>query len=220
MRPPAAAAQARAPQGDAGGWTSFDSLRYPRSGFLIAQAPIVQGGFSSAATAEAGTPAAASRRKQQHQPLFKIVGVPSRARDRSVSSGTGGRIETDPGTPPPRAAAAGRSPPGGAGRAGRERGTISAVREQRPRVRWNGRSGAENVFTVPKAKTSGKAWRSLGSPTPDTAAWGHSPDVPVWRDVTDPTGEVARRRPAPPPDGDRERRRRRRMGAYALIVTA
>src|ERR1700756_4936156 len=28
----------------------------------------------------------------------------------------------------------------------------------------------------------GKAWRSLGSPTPDTAVWGHSPDVPVGRD--------------------------------------
>src|ERR1700756_3791166 len=31
----------------------------------------------------------------------------------------------------------------------------------------------------------GKAWRSLGSPTPDTAVWGHSPDVPVWRDGDD-----------------------------------
>jgi hypothetical protein len=28
-----------------------------------------------------------------------------------------------------------------------------------------------------------KAWRPVGSPTPDAAAWGHSPDVPVWRDV-------------------------------------
>ena len=35
---------------------------------------------------------------------------------------------------------------------------------------------------VPKAQSLRKAWRSLGSPTPDTAVWGHSPDVPVWRD--------------------------------------
>src|SRR5713226_347410 len=35
---------------------------------------------------------------------------------------------------------------------------------------------------VPKGRTLGKAWRSLGSPTPDTAPWGHSPDIPVWRD--------------------------------------
>ena len=27
-----------------------------------------------------------------------------------------------------------------------------------------------------------KAWRSLGSPTPDTAPWGSSPDIPVWRE--------------------------------------
>jgi hypothetical protein len=33
----------------------------------------------------------------------------------------------------------------------------------------------------PKARSLRKAWRSLGSPTPDTAVWGHSPDVPVWR---------------------------------------
>src|SRR5450759_2569279 len=30
--------------------------------------------------------------------------------------------------------------------------------------------------------TLGKAWRSLGSPTPDTAPWGCSTDIPVWRD--------------------------------------
>src|SRR5438105_3940902 len=35
---------------------------------------------------------------------------------------------------------------------------------------------------VPKGRTLKKAWRSLGSPTPDTAPWGHSPDLPVWRD--------------------------------------
>ena len=33
----------------------------------------------------------------------------------------------------------------------------------------------------PKGRTLRKAWRSLGSPTPDTAPWGHSPDIPVWR---------------------------------------
>src|SRR6516164_463652 len=35
---------------------------------------------------------------------------------------------------------------------------------------------------VPKGRTLRKAWRSLGSPTPDTAPWGRSPDLPVWRD--------------------------------------
>src|ERR1041385_5058784 len=34
----------------------------------------------------------------------------------------------------------------------------------------------------PRRKVWEKAWRSFGSPTPDTAVWGHSPDVPVWRD--------------------------------------
>jgi transposase len=33
---------------------------------------------------------------------------------------------------------------------------------------------------------AGKDWRSLGSPTPDTAAWGHSPDVPAWREGDQP----------------------------------
>ena len=35
---------------------------------------------------------------------------------------------------------------------------------------------------TPRGKPLRKAWRSLGSPTPDTAAWGPSSDVPVWRD--------------------------------------
>jgi hypothetical protein len=34
---------------------------------------------------------------------------------------------------------------------------------------------------VPQTQRLGKAWRSFGSPTPDTAVWGHSPDVPVGR---------------------------------------
>jgi len=34
---------------------------------------------------------------------------------------------------------------------------------------------------VDKGRTLTKAWRSLGSPTPDTAPWGRSPDLPVWR---------------------------------------
>src|SRR5262245_31849831 len=34
----------------------------------------------------------------------------------------------------------------------------------------------------PKGRTLNKAWRSLGSPTPDTAPWGSSPDIPVRRD--------------------------------------
>src|SRR5881275_1663826 len=44
---------------------------------------------------------------------------------------------------------------------------------------------------VPKGRTLNKAWRSLGSPTPDTAPWGHSPDLPVWRDG-DQTNERGR----------------------------
>jgi hypothetical protein len=39
-----------------------------------------------------------------------------------------------------------------------------------------------NAWRPPRANRFPKAWRSLGSPTPDTAAGGHSPDVPVWRD--------------------------------------
>jgi hypothetical protein len=35
----------------------------------------------------------------------------------------------------------------------------------------------------PKGQTLGKACRSLGSATPDTAPWGCSPDIPVWRDA-------------------------------------
>ena len=30
--------------------------------------------------------------------------------------------------------------------------------------------------------TEDEARRSLGSPTPDTAPWGRSPDIPVWQD--------------------------------------
>lgn len=37
-----------------------------------------------------------------------------------------------------------------------------------------------------KGRTLNKAWRSLESPTPDTAPWGHSPDIPVWRDGDPP----------------------------------
>jgi hypothetical protein len=34
---------------------------------------------------------------------------------------------------------------------------------------------------VLKGPTLRKAWRSLGSPTPDAAPWGYSPDLPGWR---------------------------------------
>src|SRR4029077_9682852 len=36
-------------------------------------------------------------------------------------------------------------------------------------------------LATPRGEPLRKAWRSSGSPTPDTAVWGHSPDVPVWR---------------------------------------
>ena len=39
---------------------------------------------------------------------------------------------------------------------------------------------------VPKMQSLGKVWRSFGSPTPDKAVWGHSPDVPVWREGDPP----------------------------------
>src|SRR5271157_4412487 len=42
--------------------------------------------------------------------------------------------------------------------------------------------------SVPKGRTLRKVWRSLGSPTPDTAPWGNSPDLPVWRDGDRTTG--------------------------------
>src|SRR5262249_40156684 len=43
----------------------------------------------------------------------------------------------------------------------------------------------------PTAQSLRKVWRSLGSPTPDTALWGCSPDLPVWRDG-DQTNERGR----------------------------
>ena len=42
--------------------------------------------------------------------------------------------------------------------------------------------GAPRTPFVLTEQTLNKAWRSLGSPTPDTAPWGRSPDLPVWRD--------------------------------------
>ena len=56
--------------------------------------------------------------------------------------------------------------------------TASGEEDLRSRTRFASRER----LIVPKGQTLRKAWRSLGSPTPDTAAWGHSPDVPVWRD--------------------------------------
>src|SRR6266852_8906463 len=44
-----------------------------------------------------------------------------------------------------------------------------------------GRASRKRLY-VPKTQSLGKVWRSFGSPTPDKAVWGHSPDVPVWRD--------------------------------------
>ena len=85
----------------------------------------------------------------------------------------------DPGRPPPRPATARRHPADRVGTPGGRRGTIDRVRGvdlHRSRVR------EPRTPIVPKGQTLRKAWRSLGSPTPDTALWGHSPDVPVWRD--------------------------------------
>jgi len=42
-------------------------------------------------------------------------------------------------------------------------------------------TGPERLL-FPRVQTLQKARRTLGSSTPDTAAWGHSPDSPVWRD--------------------------------------
>src|SRR5262245_50604200 len=62
--------------------------------------------------------------------------------------------------------------------------------ESDPRER--SRASEPRTPFVPKAQSLRKAWRSLGSPTADTAAWGRSPDVPVGRGVTTATSEVAR----------------------------
>src|SRR5262249_48057700 len=49
-----------------------------------------------------------------------------------------------------------------------------------------GRAWAENAFR-PQGALRGKPFEKSGAlsghPTPDTAVWGHSPDVPVWRVV-------------------------------------
>src|SRR5271157_2721893 len=82
-----------------------------------------------------------------------------------------------------RAASAGRDSARSLGQAGGE-----CCRLEREGGRTTSRDrtgrGAEQRLVAPwLLKPSPEAWRSVGSPTPDTAAWGHSPDVPVWRDV-------------------------------------
>jgi hypothetical protein len=75
--------------------------------------------------------------------------------------------------------------------------TIEAVRGGGSRVVDPANASQERRLT-PRGKPSRKAWRSLGSPTPDTAAWGPSSDVPVRRDgETHPSETAARshRRP-------------------------
>ena len=46
-----------------------------------------------------------------------------------------------------------------------------------------------------EARSRNQAWRSVGSPTPDRAVWGHSPDKRVWRDVITSATETAPLRP-------------------------
>ena len=57
------------------------------------------------------------------------------------------------------------------------------------------RSGmtSRNRLHDPKTQSLGKAWRSFGSATPDTAVWGCSPDIPVWREADHPRKRMARR---------------------------
>src|SRR6202035_5347410 len=62
---------------------------------------------------------------------------------------------------------------------GSRRGTICRVRGV---DLHRSRFASRERLIVPKGRTLRKAWRSLGSPTPDTAPWGRSPDLPVWRD--------------------------------------
>ena len=90
----------------------------------------------------------------------------------------GGTAE-DPGRPAARTPTAGGHPADRAGTPGGRRGTIDRVRGVDLR---RTRFASRERLIVPKGQTLRKAWRSLGSPTPDTAPWGHSPDVPVWRD--------------------------------------
>ena len=75
--------------------------------------------------------------------------------------------------------------------------------------------GPNNVVSVPKAKSRGKAWRSVGSPTSDKAVWGHSPDVPVWRDVIPDETEVAPGRNWPSNDICKTRR----LGGQGIVRT-
>src|SRR2546426_257994 len=42
-------------------------------------------------------------------------------------------------------------------------------------------------------------------PTSDKAAWGHSPDVPVWRDGDNTTERGGSCRPSTHPDADRKK---------------
>jgi hypothetical protein len=54
--------------------------------------------------------------------------------------------------------------------------------------------GGQTTPFQSEAQSRSKAWRSVGSPTPDRAVWGHSPDKRVWRCDRNRT-ETAPRRP-------------------------
>jgi hypothetical protein len=58
--------------------------------------------------------------------------------------------------------------------------------ELRKAWNWRHRASADRQVhrrrSTQSEKAVGKAWRSLVPPTPDTAVWDRSPDVPVWRD--------------------------------------
>jgi hypothetical protein len=66
-------------------------------------------------------------------------------------------------------------------RLGVDPGQLSSSGEKVPRE--PDRAWGRTTSHIPKAQSRGKAWRSVGSPTPDKAVWGHSPDIPVRREV-------------------------------------
>ena len=82
-----------------------------------------------------------------------------------------------------RAAPAGRDSARSLGQAGGDCCRIELEGGDRPHVTARAEEPNNALWPTWLSKPLAEAWRSVGSPTPDTAAWGHSPDVPVWRDV-------------------------------------
>ncbi len=80
---------------------------------------------------------------------------------------------------------AGRDPARSLGQAGGECCRLEFEGGERPHVTARAEEPKQRLVApwLSKPKPLPEAWRSVGSPTPDTAAWGHSPDVRVWRDV-------------------------------------